>query len=607
MIYNPFKLIKTIFNKPAINLSSVLNSATSALTGKDLFGFMWRSKQHSSDSSLTLSAVYCAVNLYTGAIGSLPRTVYKLNSEGIVDKQLNTSDHPAVKIFLHYANPNYTADDFITDITNDILLDGNYYALREFDSQLRTLRVHYIHPSRIPRGNIFRATGKEKLSTGDIPAIGSLIYRIETGERSKESNPEYMLLPKDMIIHLKGNIPDKTNNRSYGIVEKAVRSFSMYENSEEFGVHFFKNGHKNQTFLTTEQRLSADVLKRVEGFFESNPNHSIEDAFKTRILELGLKPINAAIPLAQLQFIETRAFSVEDVGRWFSIPPLLLHSNMGNSGGVTDVAQLIHLFIQTGLHPLINRIRNQLKSELLPLSSQIQYSFEFNLIYLFRTVINEFSQALRNFFEIGVMDRTEIANLLGMKVNPKDKNNTLRYVPTNLMTVEHSLALRDKAQLSNNLLEEQIKTAELDNENYTSPADLQKAKTEADKPDPQDKSPDQPNIDKKIRTAKNALLATFVGLQNYEIKVLNQKLSKSKEPEELKTSIKEFYTNDKFLGTLTNGLHEWEEHIKEWLPFESLNDLINEWHIHSIHNLTLSGDPVENVIKYHTKLNMSIK
>lgn len=607
MIYNPLKLVKALFNKPAINLSSVLNAATSALTGKDLFGFMWRSKQHSTDTSLSLSAVYCAVNLYTGAIGSLPRTVYKLNSEGIVDKQLNTSDHPAVKIFLHYANPNYTADDFIVDITNDMLFDGNYYALREFDSQARTLRVHYIHPSRIPRGNIFRATGKEKLSTGNIAITGELLYRIETGDRAKESDPEYMLLPKNMIVHLKGNIPDKANNRSFGIIEKAARSFSMYENSEEFGVHFFKHGHKNQTFLTTDQRLTADVIKRVEGFFESNPNSAIEDAFKTRILELGLKPINAAIPLAQLQFIETRAFSVEDVGRWFSVPPLLLHSNMGNTGGVTDVVQLMHLFIQTGLHPLINRIRNQLKSELLPLSSQIQYSFEFNLIYLFRTVINEFSQALRNFFEIGVMDRTEIANLLGMKVNPKDKNNTLRYVPTNLMTVEHSLALRDKAKLSNNLLEEQIKTAELDNENYTSPADLLKAKSEADKPDPQDKSPDQPNIDKKIRTAKNALLATLVGLQNYEIKVLNQKLAKSKEPKDLINSIKEFYTNDKFLGTLTNGLHEWEEHIKEWLPFESLNDLINEWHIHSIHNLTLSDDPVENVIKYHTKLNMSIK
>lgn len=580
----------------------------SALTGKDLFSFMWRSKQHNVDSSLTLAAVYCATNLYTGSIGSLPRTVYKLNLDGNPDKQLGTLDHPAVKIFLHYANLEYSADDFIVDIVNDVLNAGNYYGIKEFDSQGRVLRIYYIHPSRIPRGNIYFANGTELLSTGRQSVKGEMIYRIETGDSRQEKNSQHMLLPKEFIFHIKGNIPDKTNNRSFGIIEKAVRSFNMYENSEEYGVNFYKNGHKNQTFLTTDLRLAPEVLKRIEGYFTSNPDEPLESAFKTRVLEQGLKPINAAMPLQQLQFIETRAFSVEDVGRWYSVPPTLLHSQL--NGTSSDVSQLIYLFIQMGLHPFIHRIRNQIKNELLPLQSQQQYSFEFNLIYLFRTIINEFSQALRNFFEIGVMDRTEIANLLGMRLNITDKNSKQRFVPTNLMTVEHSLALRDKAQLANKLLTEQITTAHLNNENYISPREtieLNKPKenTEepAKEPDNQDKSPDDQNIDKKIRTAKNSLLATIRGLQHYEIKILNQKADKNENIDELKSSMYEFYTDNKFIGTLLNSLHEWEEQIIEWTPFTSLNEFIDEWKIHSLYNITHSVNIQEDIIKFHNKLN----
>ena len=561
---------------------AVHNASTSALTGRDLFSFMWRSKQHSADSSLRLSAVYCALNLYTGSIGSLPRTVNQLDAfTGKPTKQLTTADHPAVKIFLHYANPEYTSDDMLRDMINDRILWGNYYAIREFDSQGRTFRIHYVHPSRIPRGNIFYAEGNEQLSTNEPARKGTLLYRIETGSVKEDSKPSYMLLPREFMFHVQSDIPDKPNHRGFGIIENAGRSFNMYENSEEFGVHFYKHGHKNQTYLTTEQRLAPDVLKRVESFFSENPDAAMEDAFRTRILEQNLKPINLAIPMAQLQFIETRAFSVEDVARWFNVPTALLHSHMGTAGSGDDVSKLIHLFIQTGLHPFISSLGKQIRNELLPLGSQRQYSFEFNLIYLFRTIINEFSQALRNFFEIGVMDRTEIANLLGMQIDPQDKNNALRYVPANLMTVEHSIALRDKALLANDLLAESIRKATLDNDNYMSPketAELNKpaAPPDGSEPDSQDQSPDDHNLDKKIRVAKNAFNAVVTGLQAYERKVYDQKREKYSDDTEFVASMIDFY-DGKFKETLTNSFREWEPILSDVSPFATVADLTTSW------------------------------
>jgi len=577
-------LFKIFSRRPAFNMSAVLNAATSALSGRDLYSFMFRSRRHTADSSLTLSAVYCALNLYIGSIGSLPRTVNRIDvTTGKPDRQLKTADHPAVKIFLHYANPEYSADDMLRDMINDRLMYGNYYAIREFDSQMRTFRIHYVHPTRVPRGNIFYADGTEVLSTGEPARKGTLVYRIETGNTREDSKSQGMLLPREWMFHIQSDIPDKPNHRGYGIIENASRSFSMYENSEEYGIHFYKNGHKNQTYLTTENRLAPDVLKRVESFFEDNPNAAMEDAFKTRVLEQGLKPVNVAIPMQQLQFIETRAFSVEDVARWFNAPTSLLHSHMGSKSSSDDVGQLIHLFIQTGLHPFISSLGRQIRNELLPLGSQLQYSFEFNLIYLFRTIINEFSQALRNFFEIGVMDRTEIANLLGMQVDPSDKNNSLRYVPANLMTVEHSIALKDKALLANEMMTQQVTKLTLDNENYMSPKETMElqatqAQAEADAKvpdDSQDKSPDDQNLDKKRRVTQNAFNAVVKGLQDYESKVRNQK-SEKYSADELEASMSEF-RKGKFTDTLFNTFNDWLPILNEVSPFSTLNDLVDAW------------------------------
>jgi HK97 family phage portal protein len=370
--------------------------------------------------------------------------------------------HPAIRIFLHYANRSFSTDDMMTCISNDVLVDGNFYAVREFDSQGRTFNIHYIHPSRIPRGNIFYTTGKEKLTDGTTYPKGVLVYRIETGSSSATDRPQALLVPRDEMVHIKGPIPDHEYNRSVGIIENATRSFNFAENTEIYGSKFYEKGTNSQTFLTTEQVLGANVIKELTAFFDNNPNAPLEDAFKTRILDRGLKPANVTIPLGQLQFIETKAFAVEDIARWFSIPPELLHSRMGGTA-TTEIAELVNNFIQWGIGPFITRIANQLRDELLPIASQLSYSFEFERIYLYRTVINEFSQAIRNLFEIGVLNRMQIGKLIGIHIDPKDKQNKQLYVPTNLMTVQHGLALEEKAVTANELMLEQVKKAKLDN------------------------------------------------------------------------------------------------------------------------------------------------
>lgn len=566
----------------------VTNAATSVLSGRDLFGFMRREKNYSTvERGLQLSAVYCALNLYASSVSTLPRNVMLVDTvTGESSRKITSVEgkHPAVRIFLAYANRSLSSDDMMTMISNDLLVDGNFYALREFDSQGRTFNIHYIHPSRIPKGNIFYALGSEQYSDGRTVAKGELVYRIETGSHIGSNRPDAVLVTRDDIVHIKSAIYDPVNNRGVGIIENASRSFSFAENTEIYGSKFYEKGTNSQTFLSTDQTLGSGIVKELEGFFANNPNAPLEDAFRTRILDRGMKPVNITIPLGQLQFIETKAFSVEDIARWFGCPPELLHSRMGGSGGQIT-PEVVNNFIQWGIGPFITRIGNQLRDELLPISSRLSYNFEFERIYLYRTVINEFSQAIRNLFEIGVLNRMQIGKLIGIHIDPKDKQNRQLYVPTNLMTVQHGMALEQKAETSNELILEQVKKAKLDNENYTSPKDMASLKSQQTPTagpdsnllkDKADNSPDQQNIDKKIRTAKNAFNAVVLGLEDYYTKVYNQKAEKYKD-QDFGASMQEWET-DKFYPLVQANMTNWSDILSEMSSFNSVEDInCNTW------------------------------
>jgi HK97 family phage portal protein len=562
----------------------VTNAATSALTGMDLFKFMRREKNYNTiERGLQLSAVFCALNLYSSSVATLPRNVMAVDTvTGEATNKVTSVEgkHPAIRIFLAYANRGLSSDDMMTMISNDLLVDGNFYALRESDSQGRTFNIHYIHPSRIPKGNIYYATGKEKLDNGRVIGEGELVYRIETGTSTATNKPKAILVTRDEIVHLKSAIFDAEYNRGVGIIENAQRSFSFAENTEIYGSKFYEKGTNSQTFLSTEQTLGSGVIKELEGFFAKNPNAPLEEAFKTRIIDRGLKPINVTIPLGQLQFIETKAFAVEDIARWFAIPPELLHSRMGTGSSGMDMAELVNNYIQWGIGPFITRIGNQLRDELLPISSRLSYSFEFERIYLYRTVINEFSQAIRNLFEIGVLNRMQIGKLIGIHVDPKDKQNRQLYVPTNLMTVQHGMALEQKAETANELIAEQVKKAKLDNENYTSPKDMATLKSQQSptaSPDSKlmkddlDESPDQQNEDKKIRTAKNAFNAVVLGLEDYRVKVLTQKSEKYKDIELLANVMQ--WEKEKFYPLVQTNMVNWSDILSEMSSFNSIEDI----------------------------------
>ena len=607
-------------------------NAASRYSWEALFGNKHpRQLNNDGKDQMVLSAVYCAVNSYTGAITGLPRFCQKIDPA--TQRPLSfvkTTEHPAARIWNHYANDELPSDELLKLMIYDMLFrDGNFYALPERDSMGRIFRLQYIHPDRVPRGNIKRAKGGEQLSNGRKATQGVLLYKViaDTDQDTKETRE--LVLLKEEIIHMKGLIPDPENFRGQGIIENNMRSAELYDAAEEMGNKFYTRGYTNQMYLSTDHQLSPKVRKELENTINNTVTggNAIEDIFRTKVLEHGLKPVHVGMPMEQIQFIQTRAFSIEDVARWFNMPALILHSAMGVTVLPDDSDKLMMMWIQNGLGNFMSNLADQFKDQLMPRASQPLYKFDFQRLHLYKTLLNEFSQALRNLFEIGAIDRTEMSSLLGLYIEPSDKLNTQRYVPSNLVTAQHSKMLEKKAKTSIEVMEqdmeEKSQNMDLAKENHEINKEhreiAMQAQAEADQEDPgnkpgepaqtnpdtereqdageglrtSEKQPNKTNPNKATNIAAKALQSTLKGLHDYEMRVVSQK-QKSR-PDRLLEAMNEWYP--KFRETLESTLNDWDEVLPEFGL--DAKDLIDSWLIASQENMGAQDVPAALTESYN--------
>mgnify|MGYP003643190807 CR=1 FL=1 len=626
-MFNPLKWFTNDKKYTKEEMSGALDSAMwyaktenagNALSWSALFGNA-HPNQFKGDgkAQMVLSAIYCAVNSYTGAITGLPRFCQKIDpATGRPLKFVKTTEHPAARIWNHYANDELSSDELLKLMIYDVLFrDGNFYALPEYDSLGRVYRLQYVHPDRVPRGNIYRANGDETLSTGRTAAKGSLVYKIIVDDKTDDQAGQELLLPHTDVIHIKGLIPDPENFRSQGVIENNMRAADLYDAAEEMGSKFYSRGYSNQMYLSTDHQLSPKVRKELENTINNTVTggSAIEDIFKTKVLEHGLKPVHVGMPLNQLQFIETRAFSIEDVARWFNMPAMLLHSVMGVTILPDGMDKVMMSWIQNGLGSFMSNLSDQFRDQVLPRSSQPLYKFDFQRLHLYKTLLNEFSQALRNLFEIGAIDRTEMASLLGLYLDPSDVTNTQRYSPANLITSKHSLLLQKKAKASIDVMQQdmEIKTEDqkLKKESHDQTMEQSRVATEAQEAagvaspggaaDPSserqkdggeplrtsEKQPTKEKGDKALNLVRTALQNTLKGLHDYELRVVGQKQSSRKD--DFSNAMLEWYP--KFQETMTNTLGDWSE-VMESFGLD-IDETINIWIANSQDVLTNEDVP----------------
>jgi HK97 family phage portal protein len=307
-------------------------------------------------SVLALSAVWACVNLLAGTIASLPLMTYRTASDGA---RTVARDHPLYRVLHDSPNFDQTAMDFWEFVEASIELWGNAYArvIREGG------RVGALLPIRPDLVAVRRL------------ADGTLEYRWSEDGRSYVETDRTML-------HIRGFGGNPLGGMS--TLHFGRHAFSLARAIDRSAAGMFANGLRPSGVLTFEKFLSPEHRELVETKLLEKFVGAMHTG-KPMVLEGGTKWEQLTINPEDAQMLESRGFSVEEVCRFFGVPPFMVgHTEKSTSWG-TGLEQQTLGFQKFTLRRRLKRIEQALEKQLLTAQDRAAgITIEFNLEGLLR-------------------------------------------------------------------------------------------------------------------------------------------------------------------------------------------------------------------------------
>jgi HK97 family phage portal protein len=248
-------------------------------------------------TALNFSAVYRAVQLVSGCVSTLPFNLYRRAESDFSDP---VTDHPTWWLLNVAPNPEMDAAAFRESLTGHANTWGNGYAEIETNGAgkphyLWPIRPDRVRPDRLPNGNI--------------------VYNVTRPNGGNDP------LPPERMLHIHGFGYDGL--MGYAVIRLAREAIGLGLATEQYGATFFGNGARPGGVLTTPKSLSdtaQDNLRRSWNNIHQGP----QSANKLGILEDGVTWQQIGLPNEDAQFLQTRAFQIREIARWFGVPPHLL-------------------------------------------------------------------------------------------------------------------------------------------------------------------------------------------------------------------------------------------------------------------------------------------
>jgi HK97 family phage portal protein len=309
-----------------------------------------------ASSVLGLSAAWACVNLLSGTIASLPLMVYRTARDG---SRTVAKDHPLYRVLHDSPNFDQTAVDYWEFKAASIELWGNGYS-RIVREGGRVVALEPVRPDIVT---------VRRLSNGNIE------YRWSDEGKSYVATQDGMLHVRGFGGNPLGGMSTLTFGRN---------TFGLATAIDKAAGSTFANGLRPSGTLTFDQFLKDDQRKVVEEKLVEKFVGAV-NAGRPMVLEGGTKWQPLTINPEDAQMLQSRGFSVEEVCRFFGVPPFMVgHTEKTTSWG-TGLEQQTLGFQKFTLRRRLKRIEQACEKQLLtPEDRANGIVIEFNLEGLLR-------------------------------------------------------------------------------------------------------------------------------------------------------------------------------------------------------------------------------
>jgi HK97 family phage portal protein len=305
------------------------------------------------DSAMQLSTAWACVRLIAQTWGTLPVEVKLWDGKA----SAATRDHPLYALLHDTPNADMTAPEFWSAMGVCLMTWGNAYA--EIERLMgRVVAITPLNPALM---QVFRA------------ADGAMVYRYSDPKGRRD-------LPEEDVLHIKGLSMDGLLGMSP--ISQARHSLGLAMAADETAGKLFANGLRTpgylaaKDYLTDKQRGDARVmLDNYKG---------AENAGKWPLLEGGWEFKTLIMPPQEAELLATRSFSVEEICRWYGVPPFMVgHTSKSTSWG-TGLEQQMLAFHALTLRPVLKNAEQAIRRRLLAPEERGKVEVDFNVEGLLR-------------------------------------------------------------------------------------------------------------------------------------------------------------------------------------------------------------------------------
>lgn len=356
------------------------------------------------DGALQISTVWSCIDRRASVISSLPFFAYRLLADG----QKELARLSRLYGLLHDApNPRMTPMEFWRAMVMSHDLRGAGYA--RIDRDERTGEATALWPMAYDQTRPI------------VLPDGSMVY-----EYRLDSN--VAILSEQNVLVIKG-----LGNGTTGLDKLAFMRPTTDEaaKAQTSASRIFGNGGKPTGVLMLDRVLKPDQRTALRERFAEMASGSTDRLY---VLEADMKYQQLSLSPEDQQLLETRRFSVEEICRWFDVPPVLAHHSNVTTWG-SGVEQIISGWHKMSIRPMLVNIEQAVRRRVMTPAQRASMTVEMSFEALLRADPAARSTFYATGLQNGYMTRNEVRQLENLPPATGAGANTLT-AQSNLLPID---------------------------------------------------------------------------------------------------------------------------------------------------------------------------
>jgi HK97 family phage portal protein len=307
-------------------------------------------KSVNADNVMRLSTVWACVRIISTSVAGLPLGVFRRKADG--DRE-DARDFSLYDVIHSSPNEDMTAFQFWQAVVSSMLLWGNAYC-EIHRSGSRVIALDFLLPSRVDL---------------DVDDDGRLEYWYRP-----RKGPRRQIVRSDML-----HIPAFSIDGRVGMsaIRFGSEVFGAAMSADDAANGTFKNGLLPTVAFSVDRVLNPaqrsefrEYVKTVSGAMNAGKSPVLEQGVKAETI--GINPVDA-------QLLESRGHSIEEICRWFGVPPWMVGKTDAGSNWGTGLEQQMIAFLTFCISSITSQIQQCVNKRLLTPVDRRTYYTEFSL------------------------------------------------------------------------------------------------------------------------------------------------------------------------------------------------------------------------------------